>query len=272
MKFLILPTLLLILLSSSCTVETVFEIHKDGSGEQLISMDASEAMQMFGMLDEGGEKAPRQKEMIEEDIPMEIDLEEEEKKRYDPMSVLSNFKGSENVDTAFNFFDGAPDSIKNHPLGPNLKFISCSVYSNNIEQEMRMNFKIRFNDLEHRWSVLESLSFLYPKEGESQNPMENPDMFFGELDIDLKKGILIVPKEEFENLDLGEDSGGDMDMLSVFGEKIKFRASYILPGKVKSVNYSDAIVNGNKVVIEKSINDWGDGNNAPEIRIKFKKK
>lgn len=276
--------LLTMLFFSSCSdIENEIWINKDGSGKYAIAYDMGPMLEMAAMF-----------EGMSEDENSTIESEQEENSFDNINGVDDIFKSFadpssiKDIDTTFNMYDVLPDSIRNSIDNPkSLKNIVMDLHADKVKSIANFSMTFSYGSEKEMGELIKTLASL-DKDADAEKKEENIDKFksfMAQYKVDLKKGILTLPEQDFSKQFssdlLGEDplGGKDLDNLSeeemgmmqmMFGDA-SIKTTIHLPGKVISCDDKSAEFTDNKILLKDSFFDLMKEKKIKARTIKFKK-
>jgi len=288
MRFLIFISLIALLLTS-CSIDYETTLNKDGSGEESFEMDMSGIGQLASMFEGAAEDGDLDEEKLGENMDQKIDQEaldemleaDPEDGDFDLSKIFSDPSSLPQQDTSFTVYEVMSDSLKGTPNAYLMKLVRIGIQSDSINDEMRMSFNLKFKDQNERLKIREEMpNYLSDGKERENNDKSNLDMtknMMGELEqIDLKKGLLIIPpmdlKSEDEENPLEEEDDGTKTMMAMMFGDSGIRHTYHLPGKIEFTNDPKAKIDGNTVVFFTPLIDLMESEMIPQRIIKFNPK
>lgn len=301
MKYLSTIALALVVMLSSCSMETETYVNKDGSGSSAFTLDMGDMMSLGGLGDMmGGMEEPgmsgdeeemsgeKMDDMMgEEEMPMKKDEEEEIKEVDDIFKLLDS---DVPVDTVQSFLAMAPDSVKNMLSAEDaalLDKIKARVISNKDEGIGKMIMSMEYDSQEEYGKMMHLIE-------EMENDEEDSDFtgMFNPMQVDYERGVVIIPEMDYndafgeagmpggmggmggpggEEEGEDEDDEGFMEMMSMMFGDSGFKNTYHLPGEIEFTNMTDAVINGNTVTFNIPLAEFMDNMKTPKYVIKYKK-
>lgn len=278
--------LLTLLFFTSCSdIENEIWVNEDGSGKYALAYDMGPMLEMAAMF-EGMKEAEEGVET--DDSPKEENNSLENVRSVDDIfKSLSDPSSIKDIDTTFNMYDVMPDSIRNAIDNPkSLKNIVMDLHANKAQSIAKFGMTFSYKNENELGELIATLASL-DKDGDAQKKQENIDKFntlITQYNVDLKKGTLILPEQdfskEFSSDLLGEDpfGGKDLDNLSdedmgmmqmMFGDA-SITTKIHLPGEVISCDDPTADIFGNQIRIKDSFMDLMRNKKIKARTIKFK--
>ncbi len=256
LRYLIYLLLTTIIASSCSDYENNIYINEDGSGKVTMRYDASEMLSMMEMM-KGIEEGTEQ-ENKEQDMNEEMDIEADGLGAI--MDGLGNPSNMKDIDSTFTFYDVMPDSLMQAVEDPELlKKVSMTINTNKTNMTAIMGMDMQYDNLDQLQDIFETMKVLGDNTDSEESKLGNFKELIRNYDADLKKGIVILPEQDFSG-DLGGDMGNeDIDfsnmseeeagmMQMMFGNS-GFVTTLHLPGEVISCDDAEATIEGNTVTI-----------------------
>ncbi len=248
-------------LSSCGDIQEEMWLEKDGSGKLEYTIDLSEALPMLQMM-------------------MAMDTTQDAGGG-DIVGKLFEEMGTDDIDSTMNFYEVAPDSIKDGSGNltleevEDLKKIDMTVKANKASEQMLIKIGVDFTS----FAEIDRLFSLMDKsDGGDENMAMMGEMFgdndFGENYLFDSKGFTKSAGEEDAELgdmmdDASEEDMGMMEMM--FGES-KYVSIYHFPYKVKSAEGTNVKIDGNTVVSKVPFMEMMEDQQKAALSVKFKKK
>ena len=249
------------MLNTGCIdiIEEIF-LKKDGSGKYLFTMDLSAMMDedLQNMMKGFGEEAEEGEEAAEAETGGE--------------DAFKDVMFKESMDTIM-YFSDAPDSIKQNFDDPEmLKKMFMHIKSDVEEKKMFFSFGIDFDKPEEIEYLMKNLDKLQQANqmggsmgmgnGFMMGSGSSPSFVFKKKYLER----LPVKKGDVKKA-IGEEDMGVMKM--IFGSA-SYKTIYHLPGKVKKVSNSKAVIDGKTVTLTMPMMDYLEELIDPATSIKFK--
>lgn len=223
---------------SCAPTKTELWINKNGSGKIKTEIDLSEMYAMAGKM-------------------IESELGEEDKKASE----------AGKIDTTFNFYDAAPDSIKalyKHSEIMKKFVVDVSVDSEKEEGVLRMI--IDYDSADEKKLMFENFNkFIEAKTRGTSKEVEKLNSIFVRYKTDYKNGVVRVQRNDFmkpfeeemendaefkilmESLKYMKEGDEKLEMIKqMFGDQVK--TIIYCPGEVEFTNDINAIIDGSKVI------------------------
>jgi len=284
MRILTFITLTLIgLLLTSCSMDYETTLNKDGSGEESFEMDMSGIGQLSSMIDGMSKDGENMDDGIDEEALEEMLEGDPKDGNFDISKIFTDPSSLPQQDTSFTLYEAMSDSLKETPNAYLMKLVRFGMRSDSINDEMKVSFHLKFKDQEERKKIREEMpNYLVDGKDKKEN-ISNLDMsknMFGEMEqIDLKKGVLIIPAmdlksdddEEEVALEEEDDEETKAMMAMMFGNS-GVRQTYHLPGKIEFTSDPKAKIDGNTVVFFTPLIDLMETESIPKRVIKFNPK
>lgn len=275
------------LLLSSCSMESETHINKDGSGTSEFTMDMGGMIEMMGGMGGmmGGDQGPG---MEGEDDSVKDAMGTMKEKEFSTEDFMGLMDTEDKIDSTVNMYAVMPDSLKGNPYAKYLKNVSMRVITDKAEGIAKFSFKMNYKDAEEYANINQAFVAM---EGESAEPgKKTPEMqdMMTLPQVDTKKGIVIIPEQDWNEImgddmpgggmggmglggddEDGEDSEGEAMMAMMFGDS-GFKSTYHLPGRVEFTNMRNAEISGNSVTFFRPMGEFMDNMKTPKYVIKYK--
>lgn len=290
---LILRFVVFIFILSSCNIQYEKKFMANESGQEIFKMDMGGLMGMGKMLgesvDDNGEiNEQKLEEQIEENLNEEEMIKmmesEEEVEDFSLNDLFGNPDIKEDMDSTMNVYEVMGDSLRNLPDAYLMKNAFARIQSNKEREEMIISIGIDYKDQKHREQIRNALpQFMGSKKSKKSALPEDSDKIFGEMEqLDLKKGILIIPPQELDDEmtqelgSPGEDEDMDLDdpetkmMMEMMLGDSGVKSTYTVPGKIEFTNDINAKIDGNTVTFFTPMIELLEMKEIPQKIIKFK--
>lgn len=258
-------------------------INEDGSGKVEMSYDMSSMISMMQMMEgmEGMDEEDSGEDVEEENSDNEEITEDNFMSIFDNMG--EGMAGMEDLDTTLVVYDVMPDSVKQKLSNPELmKKMSFSFYANKAESSAMFNMSVEYDSKEERDQIFDSFAEMAEgNDADAQGKIEDFKQMIRQYDLDLEKGVVLIPEQDFTG-DFAEGMGDqDMDFENMDEEELAMMEMMMgdagilttihLPSEVISCDDKSAKIDGKTITFKDSYMDLLKDKKMKGREIKFKK-
>lgn len=282
----------ILLLLSSCSMEMETTLNADGSGEESFTLDMSSMSQLAGLFEGAMESDTLNEQVLEDNIDKNLNEEEvmkilegeTEEEDFNLSKIISNPASMGNLDTTFVLYETLTDSLRGLPNAELMKNVKFIIVGDSVTDKSTLGFNLKFASQEERIAIRQELPNFIGRDGEEEkmNNTGTPnlsDNLFGEQEqIDLKRGLIIIPAMAMDEEEESEEEEIDMSdedtkaMMNMFFGDSGIKSIYHLPGEIEFTSDPEAVIEGKTVTFYTSFTQLMEGDGTPKRVIKFKPK